>query len=153
MNKGNDGMASCMPTVFELIVSGDIPSHKVAEGKLWYAFLDIAPRREGHTLVVPKRATSRLCELTTDEHAALMKGVCEVQARLGQVFDTNDFTVCLHDGPLAGQEVPHVHFHVLPRTHGDGGKSLMAMWPAQPAADPPHDRLAALAKQLTDVGA
>ena len=49
--------------------------------------------------------------------------------RLSKVFDTTDFTICLHDGPLAGQEVPHVHVHVIPRTIDDGGMTLMAMWP------------------------
>ena len=50
-----------------------------------------------------------------------MEGVADAQRRLGKVFDTQDFTVVLHDGPLAGQEVPHVHVHVMPRTQGDGG--------------------------------
>ena len=43
---------------------------------------------------------------------------------LGQHFDTEDFTVAIHDGPLAGQEIPHVHIHVIPRQQGDGGGSL-----------------------------
>lgn len=101
------------PTLFESIVAGAIPSHKVAEGEKWYAFLDIFPRTSGHTLVVPKTGVQRLSDLSKDERDALFEGVSEVQRRLSIHFETKDFTVCIHDGPLAGQEVPHVHVHVL----------------------------------------
>lgn len=77
-----------------------------------------------------------------------MEGITEVQQRLGTHFSTTDFTVCLHDGPLAGQEVPHVHFHVLPRTQGDGGGTLMSMWPPTATSEPDHQSLASLATSL-----
>ena len=106
--------------------------------------------REGHTLVIPTRPAQRLAALTQDERASLMDGVAEVQQRLGRQFSTTDFTVCVHDGPLAGQEVPHVHVHVLPRTQGDGGGTLMAMWPASPIAEPDHASLGSLATALRE---
>ena len=140
-----------MSTLFERILSGDIPSHSVARGEGWYAFLDIFPRREGHTLVIPTRPVQRLTALEPDERAALMDGLAEVQRRLGHHFSTTDFTVCIHDGPLAGQEVPHVHIHVLPRTPGDGGGTLMAMWPATDATEPNHVALGALSTKLEEV--
>ena len=140
-----------MTTLFERILSGEIPSHPVAHGEGWYAFLDIFPRREGHTLVIPTRPVQRLASLQPDERAALMNGVAEVQRRLGHHFSTTDFTVCVHDGPLAGQEVPYVHVHVLPRTPGDGGGTLMAMWPTTSATEPNHDALGTLSSQLGGV--
>ena len=139
-----------MATLFEQILSGDIPSHRVASGEGWYAFLDIFPRREGHTLVIPVRPVQRLADLEQHEHAALMQGVISVQARLSAHFQTTDFTVCVHDGPLAGQEVPHVHVHVLPRTVDDGGGTLMSMWPPG-RREPDHERLGALALLLQGV--
>ena len=142
--------ALCMTTLFERILLGEIPSHEVAKGEGWYAFLDIFPRREGHTLVIPIRPVQRLAELTPEEGAQLMSGITAVQRRLGSRFGTTDFTVCLHDGPLAGQEVPHVHVHVLPRTAGDGGGTLMAMWPTPSAGEPDHARLGALAAELRE---
>ena len=75
-----------MTTLFERILSGEIPSHPVARGEGWYAFLDIFPRREGHTLVIPTRPVQRLASLQPDERAALMNGVAEVQRRLGHHF-------------------------------------------------------------------
>lgn len=140
-----------MGTLFEKILSGEIPSHRVADGDGWYAFLDIFPRREGHTLVIPTRGVQRLADLTDSERARLMEGVAATQSVLGKHFETEDFTVCLHDGPLAGQEVPHVHVHVLPRTHGDGGGTLMSMWPSSSPGQPGHDHLHALATALQEV--
>ena len=137
-----------MGTLFEKIISGEIPSHCVAQGTGFYAFLDIFPRQEGHTLVVPLRGVSHLAALDDDERSHLMKGVAEVQRRLGRHFNTTDFTVCIHDGPLAGQEVPHVHVHVLPRTEGDSGGTLMSMWPTNTPTSPDHDGLARLAEAL-----
>ena len=151
MKKDISPIGQGMTTLFERILSGEIPSHPVARGEGWYAFLDIFPRREGHTLVIPTRPVQRLASLQPDERAALMNGVAEVQRRLGHHFSTTDFTVCVHDGPLAGQEVPHVHVHVLPRTSGDGGGTLMAMWPTTSATEPNHDALGTLSSQLEEV--
>ena len=150
MKKDIGPAAYGMTTLFERILSGEIPSHEVAKGDGWYAFLDIFPRRQGHTLVIPIRPVQRLADLTQDERSSLMDGVAEVQHRLGRKFSTTDFTVCVHDGPLAGQEVPHVHVHVLPRTSGDGGGTLMAMWPATPIAEPDHGSLGSLATALRE---
>lgn len=138
------------PTLFDRILNGTLPSHKVAEGELWYAFLDIFPRREGHTLVIPKQNVRHLSELSESMRNALFTGVVKVQEILSKYFETDDFTVCIHDGPLAGQEVPHVHVHVLPRLPSDGGKTLQAMWPqAQPmGGDVDHGQLGQLAAAL-----
>ena len=136
-------------TLFQRILSGEIPSHKIASGEGWYAFLDIFPRREGHTLVIPTTPVQRIAVLTTLERSRLMTGVAEVQSLLSSHFQTMDFTVLVHDGPLAGQEVPHVHVHVLPRTPKDGGSTLAAMWPRSSVAEPDHDALGALASSIT----
>ena len=142
-----------MVTLFEKILRGEIPSHKVAEGEKWFAFLDIFPRRSGHTLVIPRRGVQRLNELDSNEQAALMEGVAEVQRVLGAYFSTTDFTVCIHDGPLAGQEVPHVHVHVIPRNAEDGGLTLQSMWPDAPplGGNVDHDSLGSLSAQLQEV--
>ena len=134
-------------SLFEHILSGDIPSHKVGSGEGWYAFLDIFPRREGHTLVIPTTAVSRIGDLSTRERSHLMEGIVEVQRLLTIKFDTTDFTVVIHDGPLAGQEVPHVHAHVLPRTENDFGKTLAAMWPPL-SQEIDHEKLSVLASEL-----
>lgn len=136
-------------TLFERILSGEIPSHKIASGEGWYAFLDIFPRREGHTLVIPTNPVQRIAQLTELERSRLMNGVVEVQSLLENHFSTTDFTVVVHDGPLAGQEVPHVHVHVLPRTAGDNGSTLASMWPQTQSGQPDHAMLGMLAEKIT----
>lgn len=145
--------AMAEPTLFDRIVEGSLPSHKVAEDELWYSFLDIFPRREGHTLVIPKQSVQRLSELSPASRDALFAGVVEVQRILSKHFETEDFTVCIHDGPLAGQEVPHVHAHVIPRHSGDGGSTLQAMWPHAPpmGEEADHDALHTLSSNLQEV--
>ena len=80
-------------TLFERIVQGSLPSHPVARGQGWYAFLDVFPRRPGHTLVVPERGVPRLADLQPEERRSLMDGVAEAQRRLSAVFNTEDFLV------------------------------------------------------------
>ena len=75
-----------------------------------------------------------------------MDGVVEVQRRLSIEFNTTDFSVNLNDGPLAGQEVPHVHFHVIPRTGGNSSNPMWRMTP--PQSEPDFEALAALSQKL-----
>ena len=134
------------PTLFTKIIRGDIPSSAVAQGSTWYAFLDINPLRPGHTLVVPKEEARRIAELSTESRRDLMDGVVEVQRRLAIEFNTTDFSVNLNDGPLAGQEVPHVHFHVIPRTDSNTNNP---MWrTTSPQSDPDFEALSALSQKL-----
>ena len=67
----------------------------------------------------------------------LFSGVKQTQSKLSNYFETTDFTITIHDGPLAGQEIPHVHVHVIPRKQGDGGRALPAMFPNANPPNPP----------------
>ncbi len=141
------------PSLFSKIIAGDIPASFVSKGEGWVAFLDINPRAEGHTLVVPVEQAQRIRDLSPASQYALMEGVSEVTSRLCAHFGVEDCTVVVHDGPTAGQEIPHVHIHVIPRSDGDGGRSILAMFPEIPAPgtlEPDFPRLAALAAALSD---
>jgi len=124
-------------TLFEKILSGEIPGNFISRGDNWGAFLDVYPRSEGHTLVVPVKPVQRITELSKSDLADLFEGIKIVQGILSVYFNTVDFTVVIHDGPLAGQEIPHVHVHVIPRTEGDTGRALPAMFPAANPQNPP----------------
>ncbi len=133
-------------SLFTKIIRGEIPSSKVAEGDTWYAFLDINPQRPGHTLVVPKEQAQRIAELSPLSRRDLMDGVVEVQRRLSTEFETSDFSINLNDGPNAGQEVPHVHFHVIPRLPSGTSRP---MWTHQTQeSEPNFENLAALSTRL-----
>ena len=125
------------PTLFEKILSGEIPGNFICSGDGWGSFLDVFPRSEGHTLVVLENPSQRLADLSQQELGLLFSGVKETQETLSAYFDTSDFTVTIHDGPLAGQEIPHVHVHVIPRLAGDGGGALPWMFPNAKPPNPP----------------
>jgi len=125
-------------TLFEKILSGEIPGNFICRGAGWGSFLDVFPRSEGHTLVVLENPSQRLADLSQQELGLLFSGVKETQESLSAYFDTIDFTVTVHDGPLAGQEIPHVHVHVIPRLAGDGGGALPWMFPKAKPPNPPN---------------
>ncbi len=130
-------MLMAEPTLFEKILSGEIPGNFISRGEGWGAFLDVFPRAEGHTLVVLENPAQRLANLSASELTTLFSGVQQTQTILSKYFETTDFTITIHDGPLAGQEIPHVHVHIIPRTQGDGGKALPAMFPNANPPNPP----------------
>lgn len=104
-----------MASIFTKIINGEIPCEKIHESEHAIAFLDIAPYIFGHTLVVAKREVGRQEELPNDEGAALMIFLQEVAKAVSRAYGDCDYNVFLYNGPDAGQEVPHIHFHIIPR--------------------------------------
>lgn len=149
--RGHSSYMETEPSIFARIESGEIPAAMVDQGKRWFALLDIQPRLIGHTLVVPRKQVQHLRELEADDLAALMKGVVRVQKLLASHFGSEDFNVMVNDGVAAGQEVPHVHIHVIPRLMGDAGGQMNGMFPSSPLpgeVDPDFDALNELALEL-----
>ncbi|WP_063023343.1 HIT family protein [Nocardia niwae] len=108
-------------TIFADIVAGRAPSSKVYEDDDVLAFMDIRPMTPGHLLVVPKVAARSLAELDPVVGGKLF----QVGQRLAAALRTSEVgcdgvNFFLADGVTAGQEVFHVHLHVIPRTAGDG---------------------------------
>jgi len=101
-----------MATIFERIVSGEIPCHKVWEDDHHLAFLDINPRVEGHTLVIPKRPWDEVFAMSAAEYDALWKAARTVARRLQQRTGCARVVVV-----ILGYEVPHVHIHLMPTNH------------------------------------
>ena len=140
-------------TLFSKIIEGEIPCFEIARGENWLSFLDINPRRPGHTLVVPNEPVTHLAKLTSKQISDLWLGVVKTQSYLSKYFQTSDFLVGIHDGINAGQEIPHVHVHVIPRTKGDGGKTLLACWPNTPGigkVEPDFEALAKLQEEIKE---
>jgi histidine triad (HIT) family protein len=139
-------------SLFSKIINEEIPASFIAKRDNWVAFLDINPRAEGHTLVVPVEQQQRIRDLTPNSRQSLMDGVSEVSSKLCSHFNVEDCSIIIHDGPAAGQEIPHVHIHVIPRCQGDGGKSLLAMFPETPppgTLEPDYPALSSLAVELS----
>jgi histidine triad (HIT) family protein len=116
--------------LFCAIAMGNIPSASLYEDGRVMAFLDIKPLAEGHALVVPKRHAAKLEDAAPEDRHALMDAVALLAPILARATGTKDCTVAINNGPDAGQEVQHVHVHLVPRKAGDGAGPVHAMeWP------------------------
>ena len=83
------------------------------------AFFDRYPVSPGHALVIPRRHSSRLSQLTAAEARALWACVADVQRTIESAHTPDGYNIGVNDGPAAGQTVAHVHLHVIPRYAGD----------------------------------
>jgi histidine triad (HIT) family protein len=102
-------MSDCL---FCKIAAGEIPSKKVYEDALCYAFHDIAPQAPTHFLVIPKAHLSSVSDVT-EENCAVVGHIFAVIARLAKELGLDSYRVVSNIGEQAGQSVPHLHFHVL----------------------------------------
>lgn len=98
-----------MATIFSRIVSGEIPSYKVAEDERFYAFLDINPLAKGHTLVIPKVEVDYLFDLDPETLAGLTLFAQRVAKAIERVVPCKRIGVA-----VLGLEVPHAHIHLVP---------------------------------------
>jgi histidine triad (HIT) family protein len=133
-------------SIFTRIINGEIPCHRVFENDRVLAFLDVTPLSEGHTLVVPKRQVERLEDLSPEDVAEIARHLGPIARRILAVTGAEGYNILANTGQVAGQEVPHVHFHIIPRRAGDG---LGYRWNARPAAP---EALADLAKRISAIG-
>ncbi len=121
-----------MPSVFARILAGQIPGQFVFRDELWAALLDIHPAAPGHALLIPLHQAQYLADLPASTLAALGDRLARLTAAVKTASGAPAVSIVLSDGPAAGQEVPHVHFHVFPRFPNDG---MPLSWPATPYAD------------------
>ncbi len=113
--------------VFCAIVAGDIPARTVYETDEVLAFLDANPLARGHTLVIPKGHAQHVGDLDPERSRALFDAVSTLTPRVQAAVNADAATVGINDGEAAGQEVPHVHVHLIPRFEGDGGGPIHAV--------------------------
>ena len=106
--------------IFCKIISGEIPSNKIYEDENVLAFLDIYPNNPGHTLVISKKHHQNLEEIPEDDLKILIIAVKKIGHLLKLKLGVAGYNVCANNDPVAGQVVPHFHFHVIPRQAGDG---------------------------------
>ena len=117
-------LRSMADTIFSKILRGDIPSHKVYEDDLVFAFLDIGPLSFGHTLLIPKEEAATLDQLSDESAAALGRVLPRLCRAIKAVTGTEQFNVLQNNGPMAHQAVFHVHFHIIPKPSVDQGLGI-----------------------------
>jgi histidine triad (HIT) family protein len=110
-----------VPCLFCRIVRGESPSSIVYRDDACIAFMDLYPVRPGHLLVVPRRHAVHLRDLPPAEQAHLFAVAMRLmEAQRASGFAADAANLLVNDGPAAGQQVPHVHLHLVPRSRGDG---------------------------------
>lgn len=112
------------------IVAGDIPGRIVHEGSGITAFLDANPLAPGHTLVVPDDHAERLNDV--DDASDFYRVIHDLVPAVEEATDAPATTVAVNNGEAAGQEVPHVHCHIVPRFENDDGGPIHAAFGGQP---------------------
>lgn len=118
--------------VFCGIIEGEIPSRTVYEDEEVIAFLDVNPLQRGHTLIVPKNHVASIRGMTDVSSLTVFQRVHDLVEPITDAVDAPAFNIGLNDGMAAGQEIPHVHFHIIPRFQGDGGRPIHAVIPSPP---------------------
>lgn len=104
--------------VFAKILRGELPCVKVYEDEHTLAFMDIMPSADGHTLVIPKAPAKEIFDLSPEGAAALMRTTKKIAKAVKAALNCSGVMLVQLNGAAAGQSIPHVHFHVLPREEG-----------------------------------
>lgn len=126
-----------MSTIFSKIISGEIPCHKIAETDQYFAFLDISPLAEGHTLVVPKKETDYIFDLSDEETTGLHLFAKKIAKAVHQAIPCKKVGVA-----VIGLEVPHCHIHLIPL------QNVQDINFSRPKLTPTHDELKAAADKI-----
>jgi len=112
--------------IFCKIIKKEIPTNIISETADSMAFLDAFPLAKGHTLVIPKKHHSKIQEMTDAENTDLFNLVHKTIAKVDSI--TGATLVAIHNGKEAGQEIPHVHVHLVPRSKDDSAGAIHSMF-------------------------
>ncbi|RLI09164.1 HIT family protein [Candidatus Bathyarchaeota archaeon] len=137
--------------IFCRIIGGEAPAHKVYEDERVLAFLDIYPSAPGHTLIIPKAHVARVEDLSEEDAAALFRALHRLVGRIQAAVGAPASTIGVNNGPESGQEVPHVHIHVIPRFRGDRGGIIQGI--ARSGRRPSGEELRRIAERIRELSA
>ncbi|MGI0029926.1 MAG: HIT family protein [Nitrososphaera sp.] len=122
--------------IFCRIVSGEIPAKVIMQNELAVALLDAFPLAVGHSLVTTRSHRSKVQDLKSEETIALFEMTKKIAAAVEAAMQAAATTIAIHNGREAGQEIPHVHVHVIPRRRGDGAGPVHSMFKNRPKLSP-----------------
>ncbi len=134
--------------IFCAIVEGRIQSHKVYEDEKTLAFLDVNPSAPGHTLVIPKAHIARVEDLPEEDARCLFVALHKIVGRIQEAMGAPATTIGINNGRESGQEVYHVHIHVIPRTRGDRGGIIQGVSGPPPSLN--DEEMALIANEIKE---
>ena len=115
-----------MDCIFCKIATGEIPTKIITQTENSIAFLDAFPLTKGHTLVIPKNHHDKIQNMSQEENQDLFSTVHKVLSKVDNL--TGSTLVAVHNGKDAGQEIPHVHVHLVPRSPNDSGGPIHGLF-------------------------
>ncbi len=115
-----------MDCIFCKIVSGEIKSKFLKETKHSVSFLDAFPLATGHVLIIPKNHHQKIQDMSIEENTDLFTLVHQMISNVDTI--TGSTLVAIHNGKDAGQEIPHVHIHLVPRSKDDSAGAIHSMF-------------------------
>lgn len=127
-----DNISSC---IFCKIAKYITKARIISENEHAVAFLDAFPLRRGHSLVATKMHWAKLQEINSDEIISLFGLVSLVADALEKGMNANATLIAIHNGKQAGQEIPHLHVHILPRKRDDGGAPIHSIFKTRISID------------------
>jgi len=101
------------------MLKNDTKKEILAQNELAVIIRDTKPVSDGHSLIIPRRHVSSFFDTSPEERMALMDLLDLTKEDLDRKFSPDDYNVGINDGPLAGQSIPHLHIHLIPRYRGD----------------------------------
>jgi Diadenosine tetraphosphate (Ap4A) hydrolase and other HIT family hydrolases len=122
--------------IFCKIADGKIKARVISQNNKAVAFLDAMPLSIGHTLVIPKSHYEKVQEMNREYSSAVFDLLRQVSSAVEKAVGVNASTIAIHNGREAGQEVPHVHVHVIPRNTDDGAGPIHSMFKKRPVSNP-----------------
>jgi histidine triad (HIT) family protein len=122
--------------VFCKIIAGEIPAKVIIENENAMALLDAFPLAAGHTIVIPKSHYAKVQQMSEQDATAMFNIIWRLAGAVETGSQVNASTIAIHNGNEAGQEVPHVHAHIVPRKRGDGAGAIHSMFKIKPKLSP-----------------
>ena len=119
-----------MDCIFCKIVKGEIPAKIISETEKTLAFMDAFPLTKGHSLVIPKTHYERVQDISESDNVDLFETVRKVIKKIDIV--TGASLLAIHNGKQSGQEIPHVHVHLIPRSNEDSAGPVHSMFDNPP---------------------
>ena len=122
--------------IFCKIIAGEISARVIIQNEKAMALLDAFPLAAGHTLVIPKSHYAKVQQMSEQDAVAVFDMVWKLAGAVETASQVNASTIAIHNGSDAGQEVPHVHVHIVPRKTGDGAGAIHSMFKMKPKLSP-----------------
>jgi histidine triad (HIT) family protein len=127
--------------IFCEIIKGKIKARKIYETKHSIAVLDAFPLKEGHTLIISKNHKTKVEDLSAEENTDVFSTLHFLTSHIEKTFESNSTLIAIHNGKEAGQDIPHVHIHIIPIKKSDQSTAIHSMFTREKISEKKLDEI------------